>query len=744
MSKNKHFQPVEEHQDLDQRSDAADAPAQTELSRRTFLQAAIGGVIAAPLLTALSPGKASAASSTTLFATADTFIRRDLPNRNDGANLRLRVGGSKRTLLQFDATDLANAVRHPGFKFISAHLVLDVAADVSQGAAAGVSLDAHPLLRDFAEGNGGAAGSSFGFGGFGQRPVSGATWNSFADSNTRDNKPDPFTAWAGGTFGRAALSGLVPAGPFVRGQELRWDVSSDVLAGHSDWLVKLSREAADGVATGDLEFYSREGARNVTGAMPPRLELVMQPRIAATPGADTSLWRIELDASVPGQPVAALKVSINGGEFQDFKLKGICYSPIPIGSSFSFAPAIGDFFWDSFSVNNYQVNGWDPLWARDLPRIRALGANTIRVYNLWSHQFNDDGSIPDPDSAAFQGRLRTHKKFLDACWNNGDNPIYVLAGIATPEVTWWKERYVEHQGGQQDAATAKFWDRVVAETAKQLAGHPAILGFTLFNELADGPHAYAETTSGITQARANELTEFFWERVQTMAALVKGIAPGKLVGVALHDNPNYAGFKGAPYLATIPSVDFYGVNTYQPFTLDPVFRAVPSIGNGYNGLTGPALKPVIITEFGMPGTGHRDSNDRTSIYEDATTRQRAAEIVGHIVPKAMKEPLCLGLYYFEYCDEWWKTASPSFQWIGGNKNLGFANCYGDEAGFGLYSVALGPGLPANSPPYVDGPAAAGPRLPIDVHTERTEMTAALKASFAGENPYPNDPRLCGR
>ncbi|MGH9839029.1 MAG: hypothetical protein ACREEM_09610 [Blastocatellia bacterium] len=220
------------------------------------------------------------------------------------------------------------------------------------------------------------------------------------------------------------------------------------------------------------------------------------------------------------------------------------------------------------------------------------------------------------------------------------------------------------------------------------------------------------------------------------------LAPSKLVGIALHDNPKYCG-PGAPYLANIPSVDFYGVNTYQTVNLDPVFRAVPGVGKGYTGLTGTALKPVIITEFGMPATGHRTS-DRSTIYEDATTRQRAANVVGHMAPLAYDEKLCLGLYYFEYCDEWWKTDGSIFKWLGGAPDGGRPNCYGDESGFGLYSVALGAGLPANSPPYVGGPTSAGPRLPIDVQTERTEITTALKKAFAGERPFPGIPPLCGR
>ena len=290
-------------------SQNSQANAPGELSRRDFLQTAIGGALAAPSLASLLAGKAAAASdvTTTLFAAADTFIRQDQPNRNEGAGLWLRVGAGPlvRTLVQFNAAEIADAIKRPGSRFKSAHLVLQAAAAARSRRTDGATVDAHPLLRAFAEGNGGAINLPFGFG---QGTGAGATWNCFADSDIRDNRPDPFRRWSGGQFGRAALAGLVPAGPVNQGQELRWDVGSAVLAGHFSWLLKLS----EGAAAGELLFYSKEGARYLSGASAPRLELVTEPLIAQTGASDTSLWRIEMVTSTPGQP-AALKAAFSGG-----------------------------------------------------------------------------------------------------------------------------------------------------------------------------------------------------------------------------------------------------------------------------------------------------------------------------------------------------------------------------------------------------------------------------------------------
>eukprot|EP00966_Prymnesium_polylepis_P306537 7083399-Prymnesium_polylepis.1 len=50
-------------------------------------------------------------------------------------------------------------------------------------------------------------------------------------------------------------------------------------------------------------------------------------------------------------------------------LKGVCYSPVPINESVYFEP-YGDYFTTDFSF----------IWLRDLPLIRAMGANMLRVY----------------------------------------------------------------------------------------------------------------------------------------------------------------------------------------------------------------------------------------------------------------------------------------------------------------------------------------------------------------------------
>jgi hypothetical protein len=131
----------------------------------------------------------------------------------------------------------------------------------------------------------------------------------------------------------------------------------------------------------------------------------------------------------------------------------------------------------------------------------------------------------------------------------------------------------------------------------------------------------------------------------------------------------------------------------------------------------------------MPATSHRDPNNAGSIYEDATTRQKAAAVLNRVVPQAYSHPLCIGLYYFEFCDEWWNQpeAPNIWTWWGGPPAPGLPNGYWDNDGFGLYSIKRGGGRPNDAPIW--DPKTNGPALPIDIHTERTELTSALSAIF---------------
>jgi hypothetical protein len=405
--------------------------------------------------------------------------------------------------------------------------------------------------------------------------------------------------------------------------------------------------------------------------------------------ADETKWTCVVD---PASKQATLSVSINKETPAATKIRGVCYSPAPINGSNKYAPALGDWYWDDFGAKT----GWKALWQRDLPVMRGH-VNALRVYCSLSRQLHENGTFPVPWDS---GDLFTHRMFLDQCWNANANPIFVLVGIPLPSRMLWKEQY-----DVTSEAEKTYWTNVLRETAAQVGQHPAVMGFTIQNEQDGADVCYNKPA----------LAEFWWGQAEKMAAIVKAAAPDKLVGMANHDDPNIPA-RAAAYMANCPHIDYWGVNTYQTVTFDSVY-------SGYAGLTGVALKPVILTEFGLPATGRRDAGNPLTIYEDTSTRSTTAAFISKMIPQAFQNPLGLGLYYFEFCDEWWNQpeAPNAFTWYSGPPNSGFPNGYWDNDGFGLYSIKRGGNLSNDAPIWVGN----GPNSPIDVHTERTELTAAV-------------------
>lgn len=388
-------------------------------------------------------------------------------------------------------------------------------------------------------------------------------------------------------------------------------------------------------------------------------------------------------------------------------IRGVCYSPAPINGSNKYAPALGDWYWDNFG----SITGWEALRKRDFWQNGLHGSrngmiDAIRIYCSLSRQLNSDGTFPVPWN---RGQLFTHQAFLDACYNESA-PItdrfskYVLVGIPLPATMFWKNQYDKASQAEKD-----YWTNVLRETVAQMGQHPAVMGFTIQNEQDGADVCYGNPT----------LAEFWWGQVERMAEIVKAAAPDKLVGMATHDDPNIPK-RAYSYMEKCRHVDFWGVNTYQTQSFDSVF-------SDYAKLTGSALKPVILTEYGLPATGHRDPGNPQTIYEDASTRSKAAAVIGNMLPKAFKHPLSLGVYYFEYCDEWWNQpeAPNIYTWWGGPQAPGFPNGHWDNDGFGLYSIKRGGGLPNDAPIWINN----GPNPKIDVHTERTEIMTVLRKAY---------------
>ncbi len=418
--------------------------------------------------------------------------------------------------------------------------------------------------------------------------------------------------------------------------------------------------------------------------------------------------------SVGTNGVAKVSLSsseVGSGAPKDFLIKGVAYSPAPIGANNKNGPEFGDYFWDTPGG----FLDWDKVWKRDLENIRAKGFNAVRVYSLIANPININGSIPSPaDIAADPAlRIRAHKKFLDAAWNNGVNPVYVLAGIPTPDKLW-KESLFKNGS---NAAVIEFWDNNFTASLTQLKDHPAIIGFTMFNE------------QGGADDFQGSGAKHYWSQIQKYSQRAKQIAPDKLIGWAFFDNPDFAQNTVAFRREYAKSIDFYGMNAFQPVrvsgALDPWRMAIQ----------GDTARPVFMTEFGIPATGRRNnSKDPLAFYADETTVKKAADAMAKVLPLVFQHPAVAGVFYFEWSDEWWKQDSDgSLQRLAtrqegsGNFVDYFPNLWYDEEGFGLHSIALGNRTADQV--YSDAAFRNAGNTTVDVLTERTSLMDAVTNAY---------------
>jgi hypothetical protein len=296
-----------------------------------------------------------------------------------------------------------------------------------------------------------------------------------------------------------------------------------------------------------------------------------------------------------------------------FQVRGVCYQPTPIGENPSAAPPFGDYF----------TAGYSALAARDLPNLRALGANVIRVYN-W-------------DPAA------DHRAFLDACYNGGVDPLFVLINRWIDPATNWSN------AGAVNAIRQQF-----VQVDAGLGSHPAVLGIVLGNE------ANIQNGNGTNAA--------FWAAMNSIAGSIKQQTPSRLVSIAITDAiPQIAARD-----ASMGSLDFWCVQTYRGATLGTLFTEYAAASS----------RPLVLTEFGMDALNHATGQPYPN----------NAELVGTTVAGLWREiaanaATCAGGCVFEYADEWWKSGNPASHDVGGFPLGGLPDGYANEEWWGLYAIA---------------------------------------------------------
>ena len=356
-----------------------------------------------------------------------------------------------------------------------------------------------------------------------------------------------------------------------------------------------------------------------------------------------------------------------------FFIKGMDYSPTPIGKGVADPPALDDPLRD----------GNMAIWSRDLPKMRAMGVNAVHVYNV----------VPPPHDK----EVGPISKFLNAAWNGGKDPIYVVITVHFPGAALLNRNAANDLAGQYYKLDEKY------------AAYPAVLGVAISNEI-------------VAENFRKDLA--WWENFNIVAQKAKeGFAAGgdrdKLVMTSEADGSLGAIEFGEKNNA---KVDVWGVNIYRGRTFTNMFEQIQRF----------TKKPVILTEYGATAAYH-------PAWKNAYTYDRGLHALGFCTPTTRDGPLTRdvqelpdsasanpnmaglvdyvtndakllyygykdlggrvsGGFYFEWTDEWWKAdngVDPKFRSIHVGSlvfNGHFPGCGEDAAWYGLNAIAKGIGV----------------------------------------------------
>lgn len=330
-------------------------------------------------------------------------------------------------------------------------------------------------------------------------------------------------------------------------------------------------------------------------------------------------------------------------------VKGVCYSPAPIGINAAFSYPFGDYFTKEYSG----------LWRRDLPLLSAMGANALRIYG-WNNTAD-------------------HTAFLDYAHQMGMKVMVTFyLGTATDNPVDTVE--------QRQNITSMFVSQV-----ERYAGHPAVLAWSFGNELNGAWNLYLQAFNRAGDCGWAAGDESFqggcYNFVGTTGACVKAIAcvyKGFLgwidnaaaeahAAMGQHSHLVLSSFADVDDMITrihdhedsVPHLDAWGVQIYRG----------RDFGQGQNDFLASfadvSKKPLLVTEYGVDSYNDQcgktadtlcyntAANPADGFGQDEATHAEWNSNLAHLLLNHSSEQKLgsvAGGFVMAWVDEQWKTS----------------------------------------------------------------------------------------
>lgn len=255
-----------------------------------------------------------------------------------------------------------------------------------------------------------------------------------------------------------------------------------------------------------------------------------------------------------------------------FNIQGMCYSPVPIRESPSYPP-MGDYFTEDYAY----------IWRRDIPLLKAMGVNTVRIYG-WAQRSD-------------------HTAFLDELALHG---MYAMLTYFVPN------------GVDFDYTDPAVREVVVSNFTTQVlryGSHDAILSWSFGNEL-NGPwnklmDAFNKigkcgwtqgtcwqirnptpTCKAASRCLFSGLLGMINDACGNATAVLKRPCTSALADVDFLVDPDPQYSRVSWYSDLVPNVGFWAMQLYRGYSFGTYF-------SDYEKSTTKYPKPMVVTEFGV-------------------------------------------------------------------------------------------------------------------------------------------------